>query len=192
VEAHFGGYPEYAERWNHMVSESSEQNRLLKEGLEKALKGATLAKAEVLNATNPKETVSWKAEGTLEPKGGRQRTVEPFPGMPSPLWIPDAFPKERALPIVMPYLQIHAAHSAIKVPKGFRVRPVPPLDERNRFGRVKWSTELKTAGEEHSAEVALEVSVDSMFAGPEAYGELKAFLGWIDEACHRTLVLEKI
>ncbi|MDP2816260.1 MAG: hypothetical protein Q8O19_06230, partial [Rectinemataceae bacterium] len=192
LTAHFKGFPEFAERWRYMINEPAEQNRLLKEHFEKTLKGASIEKTEVLNAVNPKETVSWRVEGTLEPKGGRQRTIEPFPGMPWPLWVPDSFPKERSLPIVMPYLQTQTSRSVIKVPKGFQVRPVRPYQEQNRFGHVSWSMKQSPSGDENLAEVTLEVGLNTMFAGPDGYEDLKVFLGWISDACRRTLIMEKV
>jgi len=192
VQAQFGGYPEFVERRKYCASEQVEQNRQLKEGLEKKLAGVSIGKTEVLNATSPKETVAWKAEGAFERESSRQRYIEPFPAMPWPLYVPDMFPKDRSLAIVLPYLQIHTGRSSIKAPKGFRLRLANPMEEQNLFGRVSWSMAPAKSGEDGAVEVTLEVSVDRMFAGPETYEEFKTYLGWISEACRRTVILEKI
>lgn len=191
MKADFAGYPEFKERRAYMASEPAEQNRLLKERFEKALKGAAISKAEVLHASDPKQAVTWLVEGTRERNGGRQRQVSPFPGMPWPLWVPDVFPETRKLPIVMPYLQVHRSKSVIHVPKGQIARPTSSLEHANSLGKVTWAMETKTVGEASVVEVTLEITLESMFLAPDAYGQLKDYLGWISEACRRTVIIDK-
>lgn len=127
----------------------------------------------------------------METEGGRQRQVFPFPGLQYPVNIPGSFPKERILPIVMPYLQIQTARCSFKIPKGYKVNPGNPFKESNTFGTVLWSTQIENQGDDQVAVITLKVSVDTMFAAPAAYDELKTFLGWVSEAFKRTLILEK-
>jgi len=57
---------------------------------------------------------------------------------------------------------------------------------------VNWIAEVKQRGEDSIIVVTLKVTVDTMFAGPAAYEELKTYLGWITETFRRTLILEKV
>lgn len=192
VNASFSGFPELAERRRYDEDEQVERNRKLRERFEKDIKGAAIQKAEVRNAENPATNVSWAVEGQVERESGRQRQVIPFPGLSYPLHIPDSMPKERSLAIVMPYLQTQSAISTFKVPKGYRVNSGLPTLQRNTFGSVNWIAEVKQQGEDTIVVVTLKVSVDTMFAGPTAYEELKTYLGWISETFRRTLILEKV
>jgi hypothetical protein len=192
VNARFSGFPELAERRRYDEDEQLERNRKLKERFEKDIKGATIQKVEVRNAENPAENVSWVVEGQMERESGRLRHVIPFPGLTYPMYIPDAMPKERSLAIVMPYLQTQSATSTFRIPKGYRVNSGSPTLQRNTFGSVNWNAEVKQQGEDSVAVVTLKVTVDTMFAGPEAYEELKMYLGWISETFRRTLILEKV
>ncbi|MBK8793720.1 MAG: hypothetical protein IPN59_11370 [Holophaga sp.] len=191
LKAQFSGFPELAERRRYDQDEQIERNRKLKERFENQVKGASIQKSEVLNANNPTANVTWAVEGQVETEGGRQRQVFPFPGLQYPVNIPGSFPKERILPIVMPYLQIQTARCSFKIPKGYKVNPGNPFKESNTFGTVLWSTQIENQGDDQVAVITLKVSVDTMFAAPAAYDELKTFLGWVSEAFKRTLILEK-
>jgi len=191
VKAQFCGYPEYSERRSYMMDEPAEQNRKLKERFEKQIKGGVITQAEVLDATDPTKNITWTAEGILERESSRQRKVEPFPGLPSPLDIPDSFPKERTLPIVMPYLQVQSFQSTFRIPKGYRLNECPPFDQKNTFGHVIWGVSTKAEGADTIATVSLKISVEGMFAAPSAYEDLKTYLGWVSETSRRIVVLEK-
>lgn len=192
VSARFSGVPELAERRRYDRDDQVERNRKLKERIERQIPGASIRRAEVQNANNPSANVTWDAEGKLEREGSRIMEIVPFPGLAYPLSIPDTMPKERSLPIVMPYLQTQSARSSFKIPKGYKARNAEPFVQQNSFGTVQWSTAVNTEGDGSGVVVSLRVSVDSMFASPDAYEELKAYLGWIAEAHRRTLILEKI
>jgi len=188
---HFTGYPEYAERQRYLASEPAEQRRSLKERFEKALPGASIEKADMFNVVNPDDRVYWNVEGVLEREGGAHREVKPFPGMQWPLYVPDSFPKQRELAIVMPYLQVHSAQSILKLPKGCGVAKAASFVRKNRFGQVSWTMTPHQDGAETNAIVDLRVEVSAMFAPPEAYQDLKDFLDWVSQACRRTLIIEK-
>jgi hypothetical protein len=92
---------------------------------------------------------------------------------------------------VLPYLSVHAAESLIQVPKGYRFSGGAPFQQRNQFGSVSWSA---TATEKDGAteiRCVYRVEVTTFAALPGAYGDFKAFLGWVSEAGRRQLVLEK-
>lgn len=188
----FLGYPELIERGQFYSSQPLEQNRLLKERFEKGTRGISIQTAEVLNATNPKAACFWKVEGFQDRSGERQRLVQPFPGMPLPLPVPDSFPKERKLPIVMRYLQVQKAKSQIRVPDGYRALQLDKMVRKNRFGQVKWSMKMEPIEDGKTLEVLLEIQIESMLEEATACQELKDFLSWISESCQRKIIFEKI
>jgi hypothetical protein len=188
VVAQFAGYPEFAERRRFMALEPKEQARTLKEDLEEDLRGATLTRAEVLGAQDPKQNVSWQAEGRREVEGGRRRILAAFPAMPTPLRIPSALAERRTLPIVMPYSRTHLARSRITLPAGYRLAPSEPLNRSNALGTVSYSAAETSPG---VAEAALRVELNAVVLAPDAYKDLKDYLAWVDDASHRTVVLER-
>lgn len=192
VNAQFSGFPELVERRRYDDDEQMERNRKLKKRFEKQIQGVVIQNAEVQNAENPSANVAWAVEGTVERENGRQRHVLPFPGLFFPINIPDVMPAERTLPMVMPYLQIQSARCSIKIPKGYKIQAGQLFEQRNSFGTVAWSAQMQAQGEETTAIVTLNVSVDSMFAPSAAYEGLKTYLGWIIEVYKRKLILEKI
>ena len=192
LKAQFSGFPELAERRRYDVDEQKERDRKLKERFEKNLTGTTILRAEVQNAANPEANVSWVVEAQREVEGSRQRHIQPFPGLTYPLSVPDSMPAERTLPIVMPYLQVQLAKCTFKIPKGYRAHLGQPSQLKNSIGSVAWVAELKKQGEDDQVLVVMKVTVDSMFAPPTAYEELKTYLNWITEAFKRTVVLEKV
>ncbi len=192
LKAQFSGFPELAERRRYDVDEQKERDRKLKERFEKNLAGTTILRAEVKNAANPEANVNWMVEALREVEGARQRHIQPFPGLTYPLSIPDSMPVERALPIVMPYLQVQLAKCTFKIPKGCRAHLGQPSQQKNSIGSVAWVAEQKKQGDEDQVVVVMKVTVDSMFAPPTAYEELKTYLNWITEAFKRTVILEKV
>ncbi len=192
VKGVFSGIPEQTERYRYLKLEPKEQSKMLKEAFEKDLAGCTVQSVELSDVINPVNPLSYQVKGQIEREAGRTRQVYPFPGMPLPLWVPDQLPDTRSLPIVLPYLCIHAAESVIRVPAGYRFGGVQPLNYRNQFGAVSWAattTEKEGLTEIHCL---YKVEVTSFVAAPGAYAEFKAFLGWISDVGRRTLVLEKV
>jgi len=191
VNAQFSGFPELEERRRFDKDEPKERDRNLKEGFEHRLKGTTILRSEVQNPNDPAVNVAWFVEGQREAEESRVRHIDPFPGLTYPVSIPDAMPTERGLPIVMPYLQVQLAPSTFKIPKGYRAQLGQPSHQKNSFGSVAWVAELKKQGQDDQVTVVMKVTVDTMFAPPTAYEELKTYLNWIQEAFKRTVVLEK-
>jgi hypothetical protein len=186
IEARFKGFPEWSERRRFQSLEPKEQERTLKESLEKDLKGAQISKAEVLGAQDPKSSLSWKAEGVMERESGRKRDVNAFPGIPWALWVPDQWPTERKEAIVIPFLRQQEAVCTFRVPKRFAWADYAPYEHANRFGEVKWTASKQG---DDLIQVKLEVKVLTFFAAPEAYGEFREFMGWVSEASGRVLQL---
>lgn len=191
LQGDFAGFPEWNERLQFRRLEPTERQRTLKERLEGISKAYTIGKAEVFNTGNPKENVGWRVEGRIERAPGRRREVLPFPGVPSALEIPADLPAERKENIVLPYARVLLAKSTFKVPKGYVLAPVQPFQQRNGYGRVAWSPEVKEEGGVQTVTVVMRVDVDVAMGRPTSYGLFKEFLGWIREAGQRTLVLEK-
>lgn len=187
VDAQFGGYPEYAERYRFLSLESKEQERLLREELEGYLKQAAFTRVQVLNAQSPAQPFGWRAEGKIEREDGRRREVYPFPAMRTPMNQPDAWPDTRKDMIVIPYLRTQRAVSRIRVPKGYQIPKIDPIQEKNIFGTVSWS--LKPLDRPDELEVTLEVVASGFAAQPSGYSELKQFMNWVATAANRTLIL---
>lgn len=189
LQAQFGGYPEYAERYRYLPLEPKEQSRVLKEQFEKNRKSLTISRAEVKDATVPFRPVSWVISGSLERESGRRREVEPFPGMTWPLWVPDQLDATRTTSIVLPYLFTHAAVSSFEVPKGYRFDPPAELFHQNEFGTVLWASDYDP--QTRKVTVRLDAHVVSLNLGASHWSAFREFLGWIQEACQRTVVLAK-
>ena len=188
IKAEFNGYPDYEARWRFLRLEPTEQARKLKEELERSLTGAEVTHAQVDNVQAADQNVVWTAEGRIEAESERRRTVRPFPAMPWPLWVaPSELASTRTVPIVLPFLQVHAAQTTVRYPAGYRLITGEPVQQSNALGAVSL-----TMKETPSAVVAvLRVDVNKLFLPAEAYGDLKDLLAWIQDACGRTFILEK-
>lgn len=187
----FSGIQEIQQRRRYMAYEPKEQNRLLKEQVEKDSPRFSLTKAEVRDATNPRKDLNFHLEGRIERESGRRREVEPFPMDPWPLWVPDRLDANRTELIALPHALVHSATSRFTVPKGYSLGKVEPIGQSNAFGSVSWelAREAKDGGE--SCTVSLRVEVVRTIASAGEYEAFRTFLGWVREACGRTLVLER-
>lgn len=188
VQASFSGFPAWSERRTYMAQEPAEQARTLKESFLEFSRRAAIARAEVRGAQDPKVPISWEVEGTLEQEESRRREVQPFPGIPWALHVPDAWPETRVDPILMPYLRTHEAVATIHLPEGWTWNKSLPMDRSNQFGQVTWSAQQV---DERTLRVVLKVTVTGFYAHASAYEPLKAFLGWVREASGRTLLLDR-
>jgi hypothetical protein len=191
VKGVFSGIPEQTERDHYLKLEPKEQSRLLKESFEKGIQGCTIESAELTDVVQPANPLAYAVKGRIERDESRTRRVEPFPGMSAPLWIPDQLPDHRSLPIVLPYLSTHTAESLIQVPKGYRYGGGTPFQQRNQFGSVTWSATPTEKDGATQIRCVYRVEVTTFAALPAAYGDFKAFLGWVSEAGRRLVVLEK-
>lgn len=190
--AEFSGLPDYLARNRLRPLDGPGQNRLLREDLEHASKYLALTKAEVLHAQDPYHNLSWKVEGHCEFDSSGGREVHPFPALPEPLEIPDAFPGLRFEPILLPYRSTLLAVSRFNLPPGYRCAPISPLLRQNRFGSVNWLAALETQDGVSSVRVVLRVDVTGFFEKAEAYDDLRAFCGWIKESLEKTIRLEPV
>ncbi|WP_243383930.1 hypothetical protein [Geothrix alkalitolerans] len=189
--AEFSGLPDYLARNRLRALDGPGQNRLLKEDLEHATKYLALTKTEVLHAQDPYHNLSWRVEGRCESDSTGEREVHPFPVLPEPLEIPDAFPGSRSEPILLPYRSTLLAVSRFRMPPGYRCAPLSPLTRQNRFGSVNWLAALETQDGVSSVRVVLRVDVTGFFEKADAYDELRAFCGWIRESLGKTIRLEQ-
>lgn len=191
VKGVFSGIPEQTVRSRYLKLEPKEQSKTLKEEFEKDLTGCTVQSAELSDVVNPVKPLSYQVKGRIERENGRTRQVSPFPSMPVPLWVPDQLPKTRSLPIVLPYLRIHAAESVIHVPKGYRFSGIQPIQHQNQFGKVTWSATASEKDGVTEIRCVYRVDVTLIAAVPGAYAEFKTFLGWVSDSARLVLVLEK-
>jgi len=191
TKAEFYGYPEYLERKKYLSLEPKEQVRLLKEHLNPLLKGATLSKAGVENTTNSWSNLIWTVEGTWESEEGSRQRINPFPGMKSPLVIPESWPEKRKGIIVMPYCFETSASSHIRVPTGWRLTGEEPMVQSNEFGTVKWRLIARATETGEEADVIFVLQVKRLSGPPTSYEALKQFLAWVKTGWQRTVLVER-
>ena len=164
----------------------------VKEGLELVSKSVTIIRAEVMNAINPREDLRWEVEGTREREVGRRMEIEPFPLMQWPLYAPIKWPETREEFIVLPYQKIHLAVSNIKMPKGYACTSSNEINHTNEFGRVVWTAEKQSTPSGDEIQVVLRVDVNQSLGPATMYPKLKEFVSWVEEACRRRLIVEKV
>ena len=171
-----------------MKLEPAEQSRKLKEELEKGLTGAEVTRAQVNNAQTADQNLEWTAEGRIEADSERRRTVRPFPAMPWPIWVaPSELASTRTVPIVVPFLQVHAAQSTVRYPSGYRLITGGPVQHASPFGSVSLTMKETPS----AVEALLRVEINKLFLTADAYGSFKDFLASIQDACGRTFILER-
>ncbi|MBL0312970.1 MAG: hypothetical protein IPP78_09730 [Holophagaceae bacterium] len=188
----FSGYPEYQERYRFMRLEPRDQTKALKESLELVSKSVTITKAEVTNATNPREDLRWEIEGANERETGRRIEIYPFPLMQWPLNVPSKWPEARQDFIVLPYQKVHQAVSHIKLPKGYTWPGWNEINRSNEFGEVTWKAEQQSKPDGVEIQVVLRVEVKRSLGPATMYPKLKEFVSWVEEACRRQLLVEKV
>lgn len=189
LDAAFQGIPAYALREDARDEDPQGREKALQERFQAPLKGWTLAGAKVENLQDVAKPYAWSLKGSREWEEERRLRVEPFPGLPSPLETPSAWPAQRSARIVLPYLQTHRATSHVQAPKGYRIAPQAPFQQTNLFGSVRWKLTPTPTGD--AADVELVITTEELVAGPEATGDLRAYLGWIQEALRRAVIAEK-
>jgi hypothetical protein len=189
VDSEFAGYPEYVERNRYMALEPKEQSKLLKETFEKAMKNLAVTGSEVKNTSDAKASVTWQLKGSLERESSRRRAVDPFPGMPWPLWVPSKLEEVRTVPIVLPYQATQLAVSSFTVPKGYTMGQHQELQQQNGFGKVFWVPSYDAAT--RTGKVVLRVEVSTVSASASQWAQFRQFLTWIEDACRRQIVLTR-
>lgn len=189
MQSEFSGWPEYVERTKYLALTEKEQSKVLREHLEKAMKSLAVTEATVMHATDPNTDISWRVKGNLEREPGRSRAVDPFPGMPWPLWVPAQLDPTRSVPIVLPFMSTQVAVSHFAVPPGFKPRWSEDLRQENEFGKVIWLATFDAKSRQVS--VSLRVEVKTLSRGADRWEAFRAFLGWIETACRRQVVLVK-
>jgi hypothetical protein len=191
MKARFSGFPEFTERNKFFSLEAKEQDRKLKEDMEPNLKAYTITKVMVEHATDNRMNVSWTLEATKEAEEGRRRQFSPFPGLPYPLSMPDAWPETRKSPIVLPFCRVFGAVSKFKVPKGWVLGKDLDFVQSNEFGTVSWKVKTTGTGEEEQTVVSFTVEVKQVISNPSTYASFRSFMEWIESAARRTLTLER-
>lgn len=189
LKAAHAGLPALRERDHFLPMSQALQDENLKTSLEARYPAAKITSAKVLNATDPSRTVAFDAAGTVPLEEGRRIQLAPFPCMPPPLWIPQSFPETRKERIVLPYSRIQTAECVMKVPPGYRLAPTEDMRMANGLGRVTWVAEALGAEE---VKITFKVEVVVTSTGPGSYGAFRTFLGWIDEAMRRRVLMEKV
>lgn len=191
VGARFTGYPEFLQRRRFLALTLDEQARQLKESLERGVPDCSITSTQVREAMNPDANIEWEAEGLLDRPTSSTFQFDPFPGMQSPLYLPSAWPEKRTEPIVLTILGIQLGTCEFTLPKGFILGQKNPFIRENSFGKVAFTVSTAAKGQETLVKVVFRVDVLRGFAPAEAYDEFKTFMGWVDEAYHSKVILEK-
>lgn len=191
LNASFGGYPEFRERHRFMALNPESQNRELNREFEKMNLSINIDKAEVFNATNPRENLKWKIEGHQEQEAGRRIEFHPFPGMPLPLFPPKSWPPERKDLIVLPFTCVQLSTCNFMLPKGYKLLTNTSLSRSNFFGKVTWTIIPSNATMPSTAKIIFKIEILNSIAEPEKYEELKNFIAWIMEGAKQTISFEK-
>lgn len=185
--ARFQGYPDYQERLRYRPLEPKEQERTLRERGD-ADRGYSISVAEVFHAQEPGRNIELHLAGSKELDDGNRLRIQPFPLMPPPVAFPDVWPDTRRELLVLPMNQVRTAKSNMVAPHGWRWLKPDPIDFKSPIGSVSW----QWAGEGSEVEVSLEIKLERMFSVDSDYLAFRTFIGTIQEACQRTLLLERI
>lgn len=76
-----------------------------------------------------------------------------------------------------------------EVPRGFKPVLQEDLRRENAFGRVFWIAAFDQATKQVA--VTLRVEVNTMSRGAEHWEAFRSFLGWIESACRRQVLMVK-
>jgi hypothetical protein len=191
MKASFGGFTACEEGLRYLKLEPREWGPATRRDFQQAAPGLVVATAEVLNANPAQGPVVWTVEGSQSLAQVVRRSIDPFPGLPSALGARAPLSLQRATPIVLPCNGLLEATCTLQVPAGYRVVEVPAFQRSNGFGSVAWTLSFRRSGEAVQALVQYGVQVNAVVASPQAYGEFKTFLDWLQEAERRTVQVEK-
>jgi hypothetical protein len=190
--ASFRGYAEHQERLCYYGMDALVQEKALKEAVEGRDKTLTVAHTRVEHALESGIPLTWALDGAGPLEGGRRKVFSPFPGLPSPMLIPDSWPQARTLSIVLPFCFRWSAVSRFKVPEGWTLARDPDLAKANSFGKVTWKVEESVVDGKGGAVVTFTVDLETMAADAAREAALRQFLSWIESASRRTLQLERL
>lgn len=185
------GFPAHREQVRFQGLNGEERTRHLKEDLEALIPEFGLTGSKVEPADKSGEGFRWSAEGKVGAVGAGRRQVIPFPGLRLPLEVPDSWPEGRTEMIVLPHAFVLEAEALLEAPTGHRWVDPAPLRQVNGFGKVERSIETVKRAEGPALKVKLKIQLDLAIAEAGAYPALKDFLGWMQEAASRPLVLER-
>lgn len=184
------GIEGWIERTGFFSLTREEANRRLKEKLQGST-SITIEKVDIPGWDQPMGTSTWEAEGRSELDGGRRRTLDPFPTLVCPMWVPTSWPQSRIDPVVMYYPSFFEATSRIHVPEGWKA-DLPEATERdNYFGKVTWKAEALQESGATTILVSYTVRVSTILGGAGRELDLRELLSWVSEAWNRRITLEK-
>jgi hypothetical protein len=103
--------------------------------------------------------------------------------------VPSKLDQERKTAIVLPCLSVQVGVSRFKVPVGFKPVLQEELRKENEFGRVFWVASFDQATKQ--VVVTLRVEVNSMSSGADHWAAFRTYLGWIESACRRQVLVVK-
>nr|WP_320133980.1 hypothetical protein [uncultured Holophaga sp.] len=186
MDATFTGLADWENRTPFISLDPEAQNRLLKDSLKQKGSRPDIQAAEVDHADSRRTPFSLHATALIGSAGHHRTLWDPFPLMPSPLEIPEAWPPLRTAPIFLPYAQTWVATSELSLPPGLTASLPPAFIHENAFGKVTWVCQAK----DDLVQVVFRVDQTQSIATAAQYAELRTFLGWMQEAQNRALILE--
>lgn len=187
LESSSTGIPDWVERaeWWDMTPE--ERNKQLKKSIEKKDSNIQVEKAAVGPYTAG--PLTWSCEASRDREAFRNLVVYPFPLLDPPLGMPMGLPAKRTERIVLSHIGLHEYQATIICPSGYSWTPSAELRQSNRFGDVLWVSVAGTSPGE--VRVTLRVHTIALVSPPGTYQEFRQFLGWIQDAMGRSLVLTR-
>lgn len=186
------GVPAWQLRRELAFQDLNNQRRSMQTALETAFNAALWKNVEIINAQDPDKDISWKASGIKEIEYERSFKIYPFPGIQSPISIPESWPLDRTQPIIMPFLGQLEAECHITIPPGYKTPAAFTFRKNNVIGDVEWIvTPLKFGVINSGTSIKMTIVTKSHKANIDRYEDLKEWAGWIKEVMGMYLILDK-
>lgn len=183
----FTGYFDAELRETLLPLAALSQTDVMADTWQKRLPHWRLDDTKVLNMTSDDEVeVRLRAVSRL-PLQPDWAVVDPFPGVPPLLTVPDIWPSERRQPVVLSSNMGQVAQAEIRLPKGWQLRGNPSWQRENTFGTVSFKAWQK----DERVLVERRVVVSTCEADADAEPALRNFLTWMTMADAQTVALDR-
>ncbi len=126
------------------------------------------------------------AEQKLDLSDNTWLALNPFPGDSLPVSTPNIWPENRKQPIILPHQLQQIDLAIVTAPEGWKLRGKPSWQKANSVGKVSF----RAVQEENKITVRRDIILYSDIMGPDAEGELKYFLAWMNEAGYQNIGLD--
>jgi len=130
-----------------------------------------------------------RAGGGWRAGKGRQLRVDPAPGLEPFLKLLAPLLEPRKDPFWFGPPRSRRVETRIQLPEGYRAVPRLPFSRENALGSVVWTLDPEPGG--RAVRVVVEWVLKKGAAPAAASREVRKFLGWVQEAADRRVLLEK-